>query len=240
MNIEDVIDEKRGCVACRLIKDASFDEWLGYLFDRPESEYGDHWSFNSAGPVWDAPNNLTAEYIARTYEDASRWMVQHSRSQIAAGLAYTWNLSLSDVGFSIRDEPVPWPLRRRAIRALVSLYENCFQNLCGPGLSNLSEGLENPLNGVCYMYWDVCPFYGQPEKKENGELDVECLNVMEATLAIDHDACRESALHGLGHWAGRYHSRTTSIIDRWLKAKGESLRTELRHYAEVAKRGCVQ
>jgi hypothetical protein len=240
MKIEAVTDKRHGGVMCRLVKEASFDEWLDYLFDRPEPECGDHWCFGEDEPVSDVPKCLTAEYIARTYEDPAHWMARFSKGQIAAGLAYTWNSSFSDLGLSICDEPVPWPLRRRAIRALIPLRAECFQELCESSLSHMSEALDNPVNGVCNMYWDVCPFFGQPEKSENGELDLECLSVMEATLAIDHDACRESALHGLGHWAGSYHFRTTSIIDHWLKAKGDTLRMELRNYAEMAKSGSVQ
>ena len=240
MKIEEVIHETRGHVMCRLIKEASFDEWLNYLFDRPECDYGHHWCFNDEGPVWDVPNELSAEFIARTYEESEHWMRRFSIPQIAAGLRYTWNPTCSNVVFAIRHEPVPWPLRQRAIRALVPLYQHCYQNLCERGLSHLGECLDNPLNEVCYMYWDVCPFYGQPEKRENHALDKECLGVMEATLQIDHDACRESALHGLGHWALAYPSRASSIIEQELNPLRDQLRPELWVYAENAKMGNVQ
>jgi hypothetical protein len=90
------------------------------------------------------------------------------------------------------------------------------------------------------MYWDVCPFYGQSENQRQCEADEECLRVMGVTLQIDHDACRESALHGLGHWALAYPARTDSIIDQWFKAKKNFLRRELLDYARKAKVGNVQ
>lgn len=238
MKFEEVIHAKRGQVMCRLIKEATFDEWLTYLFDRPEHEYGDHWCFGDQGPVWDVPKALSAEFIARTYEEPANWMRRFSLAQIAAGLAYTWNPAFSDVGFTIRDEPVPWPLRQRAIRALVPLHQLCYQELCDNGVSHLNECNDNPLNGACYMYWDVCPFYAQPEKCENRGLDDECLRVMEATLQIDHDACRESALHGLGHWQSDYPGKVASVLGTGLK--GMKLRPELARYAAAAARGDIQ
>ncbi len=240
MKIEDVIDKTRGHVMCRVIKEASFDEWVAYLFDRPECDYGTHWSFEEGSLEWGVVGETTAGFIARTYEDSARWLSRFSNAQIAAGLGFTWNPAYGDVYASICHEPTPLALRLRAIRALVPLYKECFQKRCAPALSNLNEAPENPLNCVCYMYWDVCPFFGQPEKPELGPIDEECLNVMETTLQIDHDACRESALHGLGHWALAYPSRAASIIEQGLKAKKKSLRRELLDYAQKAKTGNVQ
>jgi hypothetical protein len=222
-----------------LIKEASFDEWLAHLFDRPECDPGEHWAFGEREPDWDAPQELTAEFLARTYEDPDHWMSRFSPAQIAAGLEYTWNSAFSNVGFALRAESVPWPLRQRAIRALEPLYQRCFARLCTPGLSHLNECLDNPVNGVCYMYWDVCPFYGQPQNPENREMDDECLRVMEATVQMDHDACRESALHGLGHWAMHYPSRVAASIEEGRKPLRGRLRPELLQYAKAAACGCV-
>jgi hypothetical protein len=57
-------------------------------------------------------------------------------------------------------------------------------------------------------------------------------------LALPHDACRESALHGLGHWHHAYPDQTADIIDEFL-ARNEGIRDELRRYAMAARCGCV-
>lgn len=242
MKTEDVIHKTRGHVMCRLIKEASFDEWLTYLFDRPECEYGSHWSFGRPDdePEWDAPREVSAEFIARTYEDPKFWMGRFTSAQLAAGLEYTWNPSFSEVGFAIRDEPTPLPLRLRAVRALVPLYQQCFKSLSDACLSNLGERLDNPINGACYMYWDVCPFYAGMGDGRLQPLEQECLRVMEATLEIDHDACRESALHGLGHWHHSHAERVERIVGDWLKPRRQVLRPELLTYAGAAACGNVQ
>ena len=64
------------------------------------------------------------------------------------------------------------------------------------------------------------------------------LDVMTQTLNLDSDACREGALHGLGHWAMYYPKRVAAIIDEFLK-KNPDLRPELRNYALGARTGCV-
>jgi len=224
----------------RRVKEASFDEWLAYLFDRPECEYGSHWSFAENNLEWDAPGEVTAEFIAQTYEDPSYWLPRFSNAQIAAGLAFTWNPAFGAVYSTISHEPTPTALRQRAVRALVPLYEDCFRRRCASALSHLDEAAENPLNGACYMYWDACPFYAQSEKPENRSMDEECLRVMEATLQMDHDACRESALHGLGHWQLDYSTRVTAIIEQGLKPVRNRLRPELLTYAAAAACGNVQ
>jgi len=42
------------------------------------------------------------------------------------------------------------------------------------------------------MWWDFDCWYSTP--------DSALLATMRSILAIDHVACQESALHGLGHW----------------------------------------
>jgi hypothetical protein len=65
--------------------------------------------------------------------------------------------------------------------------------------------------------------------------------MLRSILAIDHSACQESALHGLGHRCeiGRDNPEVEAIIDDFLKRKLD-LRPELRQYALSARRGMVQ
>jgi hypothetical protein len=94
------------------------------------------------------------------------------------------------------------------------------------------------LNLVCYMWWDIIPIYGQPDVPERSELDQEILGVLESTLQLDSIACRESALHGLGHWQHYYPQRVGEIIDAFLM-KYRVLRKDLEMYAVNAFTGYV-
>ncbi len=45
--------------------------------------------------------------------------------------------------------------------------------------------------------------------------DQDILQVMESTLQLDSISCRESALHGLGHWQHQYPELVGEIIDKF-------------------------
>lgn len=61
---------------------------------------------------------------------------------------------------------------------------------------------------------------------------------MEQILYLDSDACRESALHGLGHWYSAYPQEIPEIIAQFF-SKHPNLRPELKQYGEQASIGCV-
>ena len=88
------------------------------------------------------------------------------------------------------------------------------------------------------MWWDILPIHGQPEEPDRAEFDAEVLRVLSRLLSIPHDACRESALHGIAHWQSYYPAAET-VVDAWL-ARTPGLRRDLISYAQRAKIGMVQ
>jgi hypothetical protein len=70
--------------------------------------------------------------------------------------------------------------------------------------------------------------------------DSDMLAMLRSILAIDHVACQESALHGLGHWCKRGNdtSKVEAIIDDFLR-RNPKARPELREYALRARTGMV-
>ena len=84
----------------------------------------------------------------------------------------------------------------------------------------------------------IIPIYGQPDVPERSELDREILRVLESTLQLDSIACRETVLHGLGHWQHYYPQRVGEIIDAFLRSH-RVLRKELETYAVNAYTGYV-
>jgi hypothetical protein len=83
----------------------------------------------------------------------------------------------------------------------------------------------------------MLPTVACPELPERAEFDSEVLRVLKALLAIPHDACRESALHGLGHWFF-YYPDAAKIIQEFL-SRTPDLRPQLLVYAQRAKVGQV-
>jgi hypothetical protein len=88
------------------------------------------------------------------------------------------------------------------------------------------------------MWWDLFPTWGHPALQSQARLDAEVLALLAQILTIPSDACRESALHGLGHWAASYPGSVDAIIGAWLHTQ-PALRPELHRYAACARRGCV-
>jgi hypothetical protein len=107
---------------------------------------------------------------------------------------------------------------------------------CTPSLAH-EEKLSSALNSACFMWWDLLPLTEGWFGAEDVQLADEVLAVLSDLLQIPHDACRESALHGLGHWAMHY-PRAAEIIDRFLR-DSSNLRPELVEYAEQARTGHV-
>jgi hypothetical protein len=69
-------------------------------------------------------------------------------------------------------------------------------------------------------------------------LDSAVLLTLDGILRLDNDACRRSALHGLGHWRVYRPVEATDVIDRFLR-ENPDLDPELRKYASEARAGLV-
>jgi hypothetical protein len=93
----------------------------------------------------------------------------------------------------------------------------------------LNQMLENPLNSVCYMFWDSSLL-------STGGLDA--LRVMEKSLYLKNVACVESGLHGLGHAFYKNEKFVETAIDQFL-ASQPNTDEKLMTYAMNARRGYV-
>lgn len=131
-----------------------------------------------------------------------------------------------------------WPARKQTIRSIYDLYEKCFARRCMVGLSHLGEE-NNPLNVICCMWWDVFPAWGDPGDTSRSHEASEYIRVMERCLSLTHEACREGALHGLGHWQLIFSERVERVVDRFLRERRD-LRPGLVLYARRAYIGGVQ
>jgi hypothetical protein len=140
--------------------------------------------------------------------------------------------------FALTDTSAPLQTRIRCVESFCSLFEKLFATRCSNHLSHLSPATASPLNVACYMWWDIIPFHGAPDDALRHELDAAALSVMEEILSLDSLPCRESALHGLGHWHSCYPDRVREIIGRAM-SHGQGWSPELSAYARSAKSGCV-
>jgi hypothetical protein len=210
-------------------------KWIEYVFDHPVTDPAWHWA--PEAPVWEGPPTQVATYIAETFEDSGRLLARFSDEQLSQAFWFLVSSSSSEFMFALADLAVPNSSRLRALRSFLPLFEQVMAGRCSPHLSHLDEPGANPLNGACYMWWDILPIHGCPEEPARAEFDAEVLVLLRRLLAIPHDACRESALHGISEWS-LYYPQVQGIVDEFLSVTPH-LRPELISYAQAAKVGNV-
>lgn len=239
---ENKTDADNGSYGICLVIDASVNDahslpnWIAHVFDHPVADPAWHWSLDA--PEWqDSPEHIAA-LIAETFERSGELLSRFSDAQLNQAFWFLVSGSGSDFMFALSDSDVPASIRLRALHSFVPLFEQVMAVRCSPHLSHLDEQPANPLNSACYMWWDILPIHGEPDKPGRAEFDSEVLAVLRRLLAIPHDACRESALHGIGEWACYYPS-VADIADDFL-ARTPGLRPQLISYAQRARLGGVQ
>ena len=222
-----------------LLKNLTFEEWVKHVFDHPVEDHRNAWYWDMDRDQWQEDSAETVQYLTRAFENAAVVLEPYTDAQLNQGLWFLASNACSSHMFALMNESIPWSARKRCIGSFHQLYEQCFARRCSPHLSHVDEPGANPLNMVCYMWWDINPIYARPDDPAQRDLAEAVLQVMDSTLQLDSIACRESALHGLGHWQHAYPGRVGEIIDRFSMTRPE-LPEKLRSYMTAAYTGYVQ
>ena len=212
-----------------------YQVWLKSLFDHDEAK-GD-WRFGSDVPEVNTNEDQIVAFVTRMLNRYESDVAPYSDWQIAMGIDFVFNNACSDYAFHIRNNPVPLEQRIAAIEAIKTLYAQCFEPRCEPALGHLAED-GNPLNDICYMFWDTSPLGYCEDCPDKAALYKATTGVMEYALGMDNVACVESGLHGLGHLAP-YYPPARDIIKRFLRQSSDADQSIL-EYAEAAREGCIQ
>lgn len=218
-----------------MANDLSLAQWIRFVFDHPVADPA--WHFDIDAPYHELSASRTADLIAETFESGGALLQPFTDAQLNQGFWFLVSSGSSDYMLCLTDASAPWFLRQRALRAFIPLFRDVMAPRCTASLSHLSEP-GGALNSACYMWWDLLPLDAQWEARRPPEpIHAEALAVLGELLAIPHDACRESALHGLGHLA-LFHPEAVPVIDAFLAAPA-GMRPELLDYARQARTGCI-
>jgi len=215
------------------LTDLTYKQWIRYVFDHEVTS--PEWHFELDVEYWDGPSAATVAYMTRLLADPLAVVGSYTDAQLNQGL---WYIASSGFMLALGDASVPMANRVGCIRAIFPLYRDLFAPRCTPHLGHRGEQGSNPLNSVCYMWWELMPVMGSPDDPVWSDFDTAVLEVMAQTLELASAACQEGALHGLGHWAWVYPHRVTTIIEQYLQCQPQ-LRQELKQYAQAARSGCV-
>jgi hypothetical protein len=206
----------------------SFEQWVELFFVRSH-----HWSHET-----ELPPAVAVEYITRLFEEAGEILGGFPEGRVADGVQEIV-ADGSEYMAALLDETIPWPLRQRCARSMVCLFAQYFAPRCKAIIIDI-ERKDNRLDDVCFMWWDTYPTVGDPASDPVIErVNRELLGVIISILAIDSEACWESALHGLGHWHVDYPREVAAAIDKFLSDHPD-LHPKLKAYAIRARSGDVQ
>lgn len=205
------------------------------MFDHPATEPAWYWALDAPNREWQPAQ--VAMHIAQTFEDSGRLLARFSDEQLKQGFWFLISNDCSEFMYALVDFSVAISLRLRALNSFLPVFEQVMAARCSPHLSHLDGLGANPLNSICYMWWDILPIHGCPEDPTRAGFDAEVLVLLRRLLAIPHDACRESALHGISEWS-TYYPQVQEIVDEFLMVT-PGLRPELIAYAQRAKVGNV-
>ncbi|MDA8244507.1 MAG: hypothetical protein M0025_10370 [Elusimicrobia bacterium] len=219
------------------MNEITFEEWLKGRFDKPEGP--EPWYYDSQSDPPEPPHEVSLKYLYKLFSESGELLKNYSDRQVNDGLHYLFSPSNSNEIYALTDKMLPLEERLKAVESIHQLYTDCFFARCSRKLTHLDKKLDRSVNGICYMLWDIAPIPATGGKTENPELDSACLAVMEKALRLDHEACRESALHGLGHAKWYYQAEVERIIDAFLAA-APGISKELRRYACAARTGMIQ
>jgi hypothetical protein len=220
----------------RVLKEASFEEWIEFVFARPVREPAWYWEDNA--DRWEGTPEQTVELLAETFEQACEALELYDDEQVGQGLWMIAQPACSDIGRTLIDASVPWELRARALDAIFTLFKDCFAVRCSNHLGHFTEDGANPLNAACYMWWEIFPIIPTPDDPAMKAQDERVLSIMARTLELPSEACQEAALHGLGHWESAYPEPVHEIIDRYIWTN-RKIRAVLRNYAYAARHGDI-
>lgn len=216
---------------------AQFEAWVAYLFDHPEADRD--WHFEDDAPFMDLGAEREAELIARMFETSPESLARFSDVQIDNGLWYLLQPHTSGHMECLVDAAVPIPKRERVLRSFVPFFEGVIARRCQGLLEFAGEDATGTLDSAAYMWWDLLGWMpADPADDDSKRLESVALEVMERILDLPCDACRASALHGLGHWCEGHPRRVAEIIDAFLEGEAD-LRPELVEYAHTARTGQV-
>jgi hypothetical protein len=209
-------------------EDKFYAELIAFAFNRDSDINSWAWDLEVQGPT--APPETVVVAVRRLCLNSGEDLKSFNNLQVAGGVKYIFENTFSNYSFDLLNSELPSELRSDVFQSLDSLFENCFAPRCTPLLSHgLNQMLENPLNNVCYMFWDSSPVSA-------GGLDA--LRVMEKSLYLKNVACVESGLHGLGHAFYKNAKFVETAIDKFLASKPNT-DEKLMTYAMNARCGYV-
>ena len=198
----------------------SYDDFLLYFLTHPAND--ELWQLDDKGQEYSLAEETKPEiivrYLTRFCDGFARTAVTITPETLDHAIKGMLNPACYVLQASLWDDAVPLALRLECIRSMYSVYANF-----------VAVSTARPVEGAFYMWWDfVCSDFWSSQTRDKkiasedyrllSQSDRELADCMFETLkkilALDDDACRGCALHGLGHLKHPgVHAIVQSFID---------------------------
>lgn len=211
----------------------SFDNLISFLLLRNDSDFEWYYKDDFWDPEFD--NNKMVGFISEFYSRVTKISKDHSQSSIYHALNYTVNTTCGHLGYLISNEAIEAERRVELVDSMFILFRDYFNSECANTSIRNKVGFNQTINMVCYMWWELVSWQGIPYRHDMKSIDESILKCLENILRLDNEACKESAIHGLGHWYDSYPERVESII----AGNRDAIPIELKDYATQAVTGRV-
>ncbi|PSJ71838.1 hypothetical protein C7N43_37280 [Sphingobacteriales bacterium UPWRP_1] len=134
-----------------------YQKQINHIFNRPDTEPAWYWSNHWEEGIFEGEENPIGAFtlIETLLQNPKADLSPYSNNQIALGLEYIFNGSISDLSSAFKVADVSYQRKEAAVRSLFVLFRDIFNPLCKPETSSFSRITVSKLNNICYMFWDV-------------------------------------------------------------------------------------
>lgn len=210
----------------------SYEQWRKDIFGKAPGS--DPVTVGLLEDTYRLSKDTVLDYIDRALVDPDIHRL-FTKEQIGIGLQIIYSNACSDFPFAYI-EAGDEHRRVEAISNLSFLYANFFERYCNAPVSHVGNYMADGAIGyLCYMLWDIFVLY--PGNSTQAMIDA-AVEVMRNAMKSKNDNCLVSAIHGLGHWADDVPS-AIEVLEDWLRHPSTN-NESVRHYAEQARKGCIQ
>jgi hypothetical protein len=215
--------------------DDDFESFIDHVFKHEVADTS--WYFEDDIDLWLGDPVQSVEYMTRLFSDPIEKLSKFTDAQLDQGFWYL--LSIGGIMSELNNEVIPLTCRIACIQSIVPLFAKLFKLRCTDHLGHMSEPGAGALNSSCYMWWDIFPLHRQSKLESVKACEEASLIVMEEISNLESIACKESALHGLGHLQMYYPDQVKMIVEKFI-SMNKSNSSDLLLYAKYAAVGQIQ
>lgn len=212
----------------------NYEEFVDFLFQRHEEDKEWYFAEDFVPPKLNSETQVL--YARQIFKNAEAYAKTFTERQFCLGLTYLINPAASWHCYSYLEPSVDEAVRLSVFDSMYDVFSFVFNQRCREAVSNRADLSSATYGYMCYMWWDVFPRHGVPFEAHLQETDRAIQRLLAKQLTLQSVACKESALHGLGHW----HAAFSDFVEKTIAGASLEIPESLKEYAKRARIGDVQ